>query len=173
LLTAEKLIELLDLKPLPMEGGFFRETYRAEETFSPAQLPARYPSARSFSTAIYYLLTSAPGCFSALHRVASDEVFHFYVGDAVEMLLLNPEGTWQRVELGNDLLRGERPQLVVPRGVWQGARVAAGGSFALLGTTVAPGFDAEDFELGAREELLRRYPQAAELIAALTRAQVP
>jgi predicted cupin superfamily sugar epimerase len=167
--SAEALIKHLGLQPLPVEGGWFRETWRAEDAVSAGVLPTRYTSARSFGSAIYYLLTSAPDCFSALHRLAGDEVYHFYLGDPVEMLLLSPQGEAQRIVLGQDVLGGQHLQYVVPRGVWQGSRLLTGGSFALLGTTMAPAFDPQDFEAGSREELLRLYPQQAELIRALTR----
>lgn len=130
-------------------------------------MPARYAGARSAGTAIYYLLT--PDGFSALHRLRSDEVFHFYLGDPVEMLQLFPDGAGRRVVLGTDLDRGMRPQVIMPRDVWQGSRLCAGGRFALLGTTVAPGFDVADFDPGRRDELVAAYPDFAELITALTR----
>src|SRR5436190_331660 len=115
----ELIIKQLGLTPHPKEGGFFRETYRAAETFPAEHLPARYQGPRSVSTAIYYLLT--PGTFSALHRLASDEIFHFYAGQTVKMLQLWPDGSGKEVLLGPDVLAGESPQVVVPRGVWQGS----------------------------------------------------
>ena len=142
---AAAIIARLRLEPHPKEGGWFRETYRAAETLAPSALPSRYRARRAVATAIYYLLT--PTSFSALHRLASDEVFHFYMGDPAEMLLLHPDESGQVVTLGPDVLQGMHPQVVVPRGVWQGARLRPGGSFALLGTTVAPGFDFAGFEL--------------------------
>jgi hypothetical protein len=105
----------------------------------------------------------------AMHRLASDEVFHFCLGDPVEMLQLGPDGSHRVVAIGTDLAAGERPQVVVPRGVWPGARLRAGGRFALLGTTVAPGFGYADYETAARATLLHTHPAAAPLIAALTR----
>lgn len=179
LLTAEELIERLRLQPHPGEGGYFRETYRSAETFPPAALPGRYRSRRAHGTAIYYLLTA--GSVSAMHRLASDEVFHFYLGDPVRMLHLYPDGAAGEVILGTDVVAGMRPQVVVPAGVWQGARLAPIGrstrgapvgqgalGFALLGTTVAPGFEFEDFELGARRGLVNAYPAYADQIRALT-----
>src|SRR5712692_6943771 len=168
-LTAKQLIAHLGLQPLPVEGGYYRQTYRSDETLQREALPVRYRSSKAFGTAIYYLLTSAPESFSALHTLPSEEIFHFYLGDAVEMLLLFPDGRSERMVLGHDVLRGERVQFVVPRGVWQGSRLIAGGRFALLGTTLAPGFDATDYVGGDREDLLRRYPAQAELIRPLTR----
>jgi predicted cupin superfamily sugar epimerase len=111
-----------------------------------------------------------PDSFSALHRVRSDEVFHFYMGDAVEMLHLLPGGSGGVVTLGTNLAAGERPQIVVPAGVWQGARLRDGGAWALLGTTVSPGFEFEDYEHGERAALIERYPSWRAQIEALTRA---
>ncbi len=163
---AAAIIAALGLVPHPKEGGWFRETYRAGDSLAPPALGGRYAAPRSVSTAIYYLLT--PTTFSALHRLASDEVFHFYAGDPVEQLQLHPAGHGEIVTIGNDLAAGQRPQVVVARGVWQGARLAHGGRYALLGCTVAPGFDYADYEDGARAILAAAYPQFAERIATLT-----
>ncbi len=163
---AERIKALLNLRPHPAEGGFFAETYRSDERLAGEALPTRYGGARAFGTAIYYLLT--PETFSTMHRLASDEVFHFYLGDPVEMLHLFPDGTGRIVTLGPDLEAGMRPQAIVPRGAWQGARLVPGGRFALLGTTVAPGFDFADYEAGPREALLRTYPAFRDCIVALT-----
>jgi len=153
--------------PLGGEGGFFAETYRAREIVPSGALGPDWTGDRPLATAIYYLLT--PGTFSALHRLRSDEVFHFYLGDPVEMLQLTPDGGGRLVVMGADLPAGMRPQVVVPRGVWQGTRLIEGGTLALLGTTVAPGFDPEDFELGRREALIATYPAFRERITALAR----
>jgi predicted cupin superfamily sugar epimerase len=162
-LTADDVIRLLKLQPLPIEGGYFRETYRSPESFE----AARYGSPRAFGSAIYFLLT--PESFSSLHRLRTDEVYHFYLGDPAELLLLHADGGGERVLLGQDLAAGQQPQLIVPRGTWQGSRVLPGGRFSLLGTTMAPGFDARDFEHGRRGDLLAAYPSHAELIRCLTR----
>jgi predicted cupin superfamily sugar epimerase len=167
--TAAQLIQYLRLEPLTFEGGHFRQTYVAEESVAAQALPARYGTPRTFGTAIYYLLTSAPDSFSALHCLKTDEIYHFYLGDPVEMLLLYPERRGERIVLGPDILGGQRAQFVVPRGVWQGSRLIHGGSFALMGTTMAPGFDFADWAEGGRDELLRQYPEHAELIRMLTR----
>jgi predicted cupin superfamily sugar epimerase len=168
-LTAERLIALLGLVPLPVEGGHFRQTWIADETLAGEALPARYGRSKPAGTAIYYLLTDDPDSFSALHRLATDEVYHFYLGDPVEMLMLHADGRSESVLLGPDLETGQRVQHVVPRGVWQGSRLRAGGRFALLGTTMAPGFDVADYEGGGRAALVREYPGAAAAIRALTR----
>jgi predicted cupin superfamily sugar epimerase len=165
-LTPERLIALLDLAPLPVEGGYFRQTYLAGEHLAATALPRRYTGARSLGSAIYYLLHGAE--FSALHRLRSDEVYHFYLGAPVEMLLLYPEGRHTVEILGPGLEQGQRLQLAVPHGVWQGSHLRFGG-WALLGTTMAPAYHEEDFEPGDRATLLRQYPQARALIKALTR----
>ena len=165
--SAATIIKLLGLKPLQPEGGFFRETYRSRESMPARTLPARYRGKRAQGTAIYFLLT--PDTFSAIHRVRSDEVYHFYAGDPVELLVLPPGKRGSVRVLGIDLAKRQRPQLVVPRGAWQGARLVKGGRWALLGTTVAPGFDYADFELGRRAALMRSYPAHAKLITVLTR----
>jgi len=168
-LTADRIIQLLGLEPLPEEGGLFRQTYRSGEQIPAAALPSRYGGPRRFATAIYYLLTDAPDSFSALHRLKTDEVYHFYLGDPVEMLLLHPDGGSERPILGQDLAAGQQVQLVVPAGSWQGSRLMPGGRCALMGTTMAPGYEQDDFELGERERLLSGYPEQAELIRGLTR----
>jgi predicted cupin superfamily sugar epimerase len=163
----ETLKKTLGLRPLPQEGGFYAESYRSDETLSKEHLPGRYAGERCFSTAIYFLLTAES--FSALHRLSSDEIWHFYLGDPVEMLQLGEPDTGRIVTLGLDFARGMRPQVLVPRGCWQGARLVPGGHFALLGATVSPGFEFADFELGERKSLLADYPAFASLIKELTR----
>jgi predicted cupin superfamily sugar epimerase len=135
---ADRLIELLGLEPHPEEGGFFRETYRSAGTFEP---DGPYRGPRPLATAIYYLLTAET--YSALHRLPGDEVFHFYLGDPVEMLMLHPGGEAERILLGPEV-PAMRLQHVVPGGTWQGSRLVSGGRWALLGTTMAPGFDSGD-----------------------------
>ena len=159
-MTADEVIAFLKLQPHPVEGGFFRETYRSVESMN------RADSKRSVSTAIYYLLT--PKTVSALHRLPGDEVFHFYAGDPVRMLQLWPDGSTRTVLLGTELRAGQVPQLVVPGGVWQGSVLVEGGSWALLGATMAPGFDYADYTSGDREELTARYPGERAMIEQLT-----
>jgi predicted cupin superfamily sugar epimerase len=165
--TAAQIIERLKLVPLTIEGGHFRETYRAELSVPVGALSNDYGGDRNVSTAIYYLLT--PDTFSAIHIIKSDEVFHFYAGDAVEMLQFWPDGSVRVVIISNDLAAGHEPQLVVPAGVWQGCRLVRGGKWALMGCTVAPGFDYADFALADRAELVALHPAQAELIEALTK----
>lgn len=166
--TREKLIEFFGLSPLPHEGGLFRQTYLSEDQLPAAGLPARYGEDKPAGTAIYYFLTSEPDSFSTLHRLPTDEIFHFYLGDPVELLLLYPDGSSRRVVLGQDVLNGQHVQYVVPRDVWQGSRLIPGGDFALLGTTMAPGFTQPDFELADKAAVLARYPDDAGLIEHLT-----
>jgi uncharacterized protein len=167
--SAQQIIDCLRLQPLTIEGAYFRETYRSPLSITFGALPAEYPGDRNASTCIYYLLT--PDTFSAIHRVKSDEIFHFYAGDPVEMLELHPDGTARTVIISNDLAAGSEPQHVVPAGVWQGCRLAPGGkNWALMGCTVAPGFDYADFELAERAPLIAAHPQYEKLIKALTKA---
>lgn len=161
-MDAEEVIRKLGLTPHPNEGGFYRETYRAPSEYCPGE---PFVGARSASTAIYYLLT--PETYSALHRLPGDEVFHFYAGDPVEMLMLHPEGSSEVVILGQGI--GTMvPQHVVPGGSWQGSRLVAGGAWALLGTTMAPGFDFDDYDSAVRYKLVEAYPERREMIGALT-----
>jgi predicted cupin superfamily sugar epimerase len=104
-----------------------------------------------------------------MHRLRSDEIFHFYAGDPVEMLQLDEPGSGRILRIGNRLDIGERPQIVVPRGVWQGARLAHAGRWALLGCTVTPGFEFEDYESGDRAALCAAWPKFHLLICELTR----
>lgn len=160
--TADDLIRHFNMQALPAEGGMFVETYRSEQAFGGAgDKPA--------GTAILYLLTSDDNSFSALHKLPTDEVYHFYLGDPVDMLLLYPDGRTEQVTLGQNVLNGERIQFVVPAGVWQGSRLRAGGDYALLGTTMAPGFTPSDYVDGERDTLIAHYPAAHEQIRRLTR----
>jgi predicted cupin superfamily sugar epimerase len=170
-MTAEEIKALLHLVPLELEGGYFSETYRAEGIIPHSALPAAYRGPRNYSTAIYFLLT--PDTFSAMHRLPSDEVFHFYLGDPVEMFQILPDGSSNTMILGTDLLHGQSPQIVVPGNHWQGARLAEGGEWALLGTTVAPGFDYADYEHGVHAKLIAEFPQHLDMLTALTRRCFP
>lgn len=166
MLSADEIIKRLELVPHPYEGGYFRQTYRSQLTIPASVLPSDYSGERCVSTAIYYLLT--PGTFSEIHRLPTDEVFHFYLGDPVEMLQLHPDGLGKVIRIGNNLAAGELPQVLAPGGMWQGSRLVEGGRLALLGTTVAPGFEYADYTSGKRSELIAAYPMYFEMITALT-----
>jgi uncharacterized protein len=169
-MTTGEVKRMLALVPHPREGGFYTRTYESGEMLPPATFgDGRYSGPRHTGTAIYYLLE--PGTFSEMHRLASDEIFHFYAGDGVEMLQLDSEGSGRVVRIGNRLELGERPQVVVPRGVWQGSRLAPEGKWALLGCTVSPGFDFADYEAGSRKTLCAGWPELRDLICALTHAE--
>jgi predicted cupin superfamily sugar epimerase len=161
-----ELIGLLGLIRHP-EGGWYRETYRSPETVATDGLPPRFGGKRAFSTAIYFLLER--GDFSSLHRLKSDEVWHFYAGTSLTVRTISPAGDASSFILGNDLTRGEVFQAVVPDGFWFGAEVTGEGSYSLVGCTVAPGFDFADFELGIRAKLLELWPAHSDLIIGLTR----
>lgn len=165
-MDATSIIDLLGLEPHPEEGGWFGEIYRAPETVAPAGLPDRYGASRTTGTAIYYLLT--PETFSAMHRLKSDEIFHFYLGDPVEQVLLFPDGASEVRVIGPDLAGGARPVSIVPQGVWQGARLARGGRFALMGCTVSPGFEYDDYAHGDGPALAAQYPAQADMIRAVS-----
>lgn len=153
------LVKRFALLPHP-EGGYFRESYRSPE---PVSLPR---GTRSASTAIYFLLPE--GSVSKLHRIQSDEVWHFYLGGPLRLTEIHADGGRREVVLGQDVKKGQLLQHVVTAGVWFGAAPDKGSAFSFVGCTVAPGFDFADFELGARAELLRRFPNQRAAIERLT-----
>lgn len=162
--SARDLIATLELEPLGFEGGYYIETYRSASTLTAEAAQRSGP--RSAGTAIYYMLT--PESRSLMHRLATDEVYHFYLGDPVDLLVLHPDGTAEQVRLGPDVMRGESLQHLVPAGTWQGSRLVTGGEYALMGTTMCPGFDLADFELGRRRDLVSAYPQWSTRLEPLT-----
>lgn len=166
-MNAAEWIAQLKLTPHP-EGGYFRETYRSPEEIAPAHLPRRFSGSRSFSTAIYFLLQSHE--MSALHRIRSDEIWHFHAGDTISVSVLHPDGRLDVLSIGPSPQRGDTLQGVVPAGCWFGARVRKPGQFALVGCTVAPGFDFRDFEMASRADLLKQFPQHSDTIMDLTHA---
>ena len=161
-MTADQIKTLLRLAPHPIEGGSFRRTYTSPGT---VELPR---GLRPQGTAIYYLLEA--GTFSEMHVLDSDEIFHFYLGDPVEMLQLHPDGRSALFTLGPDLAAGQHVQLVVPAGVWQGTRLIVNGRVALLGCTVTPGFDFADYRNASYAELAEKWPTETKRIRALTRS---
>lgn len=164
-MTADDIIERLHLQPHP-EGGYYRQTYQAADLLSAGGLPDRYTGARAASTTIYFLLRDDE--VSRLHRLASDEVWHFYFGDPLVIHVITPEGERSDQVLGHDFWSGQQPQFVVPQGCWFGAAMREPGGFALVGNTVAPAFDFDDFELADRVRLTSAWPQHADLIRRLT-----
>lgn len=161
-MTAAELKTMLRLEPHPIEGGAFRRTYTSVGS---VELPR---GARALGSAIYYLLEA--GTFSELHVLQSDEIFHFYLGEPVEMLQLYPDGGSAIFVLGPDLGAGQHVQLVVPAGVWQGTRLIGDGQVALLGCTVTPGFNYADYRNAGYTELSAKWPDQAERIRGLTRS---
>ena len=160
-MTAEEIKALLKLEPHPVEGGWYRRTYTSECNVELER------GVRAVGTAIYYLLEKET--FSEMHRVASDEIFHFYLGDPVEMFFLLSDGSSAVLTLGPDLEAGQQPQILVPADVWQGERLVEGGKLALFGCTVNPGFDFADYQSGSYAELAANWPAEAERIRKLTR----
>lgn len=159
--NAQYWIDHLKLSKHP-EGGYFKELYRANEFVSKKSLPDRYTSFRSFSTSIYFLLQSHE--FSAFHRLKSDEIWHFYEGASITIVAISPNGTLSKTLMGNNPDKGERFQLLIPKGFWFAAIVNATNSYSLVGCTVSPGFDFDDFEMGKRSDLEKRFPQHKEII---------
>ncbi len=158
------LLELLSFYKLQQhpEGGYYKESYRSNELISLATLPSRFMGERSFSTAIYFLLEAEQ--FSAFHRIKSDEMWHFYAGEPLNIYVIDPEGTLEKIRLGSNFVGGETYQAVVQAGCWFASMPANKNSYSFVGCTVAPGFDFDDFELAERDALVSAFPQHATLI---------
>jgi predicted cupin superfamily sugar epimerase len=167
-MTAEQIIKRFKMQPLRQEGGYYIETYRATEQLKKEILPPGFSGDRNLSSVILYLLTAKT--VSVMHRLKCDEMFHFYMGNPVTMLQLHPDGSNEIVTLGHDIFNEQKVQVLVPKGVWQGAFIQPGGKFSLMGCSVAPGFDEADFEIGDRETLLAKYPDMRDIIMRLTHA---
>ena len=171
-MTADDIKNWLKLAANPQEGGFFSGVYESSVRISDQVLNG-FPSTkngRAICGAIYYFL-DATGC-SVLHKVTGDMLYHFYSGDPVQMLLLFPKGSTNRTEVcvfGNNLAAGQSPIKVIPGGTWLGSRLVPGGSWALMGVTMAPGFDPVDYSIGRRRELIAAHPEQEALITVLTR----
>jgi uncharacterized protein len=165
--TAQYWIDKLNLIPHP-EGGYYCETYRSQLAIAKEALPLEFPGARLVSTAIYFLLEGDN--FSAFHRLRSDELWHFHTGSSITLHVIDPNGSHSEIKLGGNPEAGEVFQAVVKANCWFASQVRDPYSFALAGCTVSPGFDFEDFELGKRSELIKRYPQHRKLIEQLTRS---
>jgi len=164
--TIGELIERLGLSPLTGEGGMFRRTYLSGQMLSREAFSNRYPEEKPAGSAIMYLVS--PRCYSRLHRLPTDEVYHFYLGDAVQLFLIPPEGEPYTVTLGQDIMNGMDVQYTVPAGYWQGSRLVDGGDWALLGTTMAPAYSDSDYEDAPAEKLMAEYSPWAEEIQRLT-----
>ena len=163
---AKYWIDKLQLIPHP-EGGYYRQTYKAELMLDKAALPPEFGGSRSVATAIYFLLEGTD--FSAFHRLRSDEMWHFYAGGSLVVKVIGQDGQRSEILLGGDAEAGEVFQAVVKAGCWFGSRLRDPRSFALVGCTVSPGFDFADFEMGKREELVRKFPGLTGVIEKLTR----
>ena len=159
-------IEQLELLPHP-EGGYYKEMYRSNVVLPKASLPKAFTGDRNVCTGIYYLLEA--GDFSAFHRIASDEMWHFYAGEALEIFELTSAGELRIHQLGNDPSRGQSLQLVIPAGNWFASRPAIATSYSLVGCTVSPGFDFADFEMAERENLRAQFPEHHGIFDELTR----
>jgi len=164
-MTAADYVRAYQMQPHP-EGGFYAETYRSVEQIAQSALPDRFSGARSFSTAIYFLLEGHHR--SMLHRIQSDEVWHFYAGGPLNIYVITPDSELSVIRLGSNPENGEVFQAVVPAGCWFGSKPADGVDFSLVGCTVAPGFDFADFELADRESMLQQFPKWREVIELLS-----
>jgi uncharacterized protein len=165
-MTAKQYVDKLQLQAHP-EGGYFKETYRCIESIEDNCLPERFTGARSISTSIYYLLEQAD--YSGFHKIKSDECWHFYAGGTLLIHVIETTGYYSCIKLGSDILNGETFQFVVPAGAWFASEPAANVAFSLVGCTVAPGFDFEDFEMANREQLLKEFPQHQDITRRLCR----
>ena len=161
---AAELIDRLGLEPLEAEGGYFRQTWRSSLSL---------PSGKPCGTCIYALQTDEPDSFSAMHRLPTDEIWHFYLGDPLHLLLLHEDGSVSEPVLGHDVGNGQHVQLFIPAGTWMGGRVVAGGRFALFGCTMAPGFTEDDYEGAVAEDLIARWPHYNARIRSLIRVGGP
>ena len=164
--TAESIKNALELLPHP-EGGYYKETYRSEGVISKNCLPEVFNGERNYVTCIYFLLTS--DTFSAFHKINQDESWHFYKGTSITLHIISPDGHYTKVVIGNNITQGQLPQYTVPGGHWFAATVDGDDHYALLGCTVAPGFDFSDFTLPPRADLLEQFPQHRDIITSLTR----
>jgi len=163
---AALIIEQYGLQPHP-EGGFFTQTYRSAGLIPKAALPAEFAGERHFSTAIVFLLKEND--FSALHRLRQDEVWHFYLGGALRLVMISPDGKFSETILGRNGSAADVVQTVVPAGFWFGAKPVEGAAFSFVGCTVAPGFDFADLELAERSDLLEKFPDLETIILSFTR----
>ena len=165
-MNAKQIIQQLNMEPHP-EGGYYRETYRSQTMLPAASLPPEFNGGRPAGTSIYFLLTG--DTFSAFHRLRSDELWHYHIGDSACVHIIHPDGRHEMVKVGPDLADGQQFQCIIPAGTWFAASVENPDGFILTGCTVAPGFDFHDFELADRKTLISQFPQHTELITRYTR----
>jgi len=165
-MTVDTLVKELDLLPHP-EGGYYKETYRSEGKITQTCLSSDFSGERNMATGIYFLIEK--GNFSALHKIKSDETWHFYYGDALEVIEINEQGKLTITQIGSNILQGDTFQYTVKANTWFGSRVNSNGQFSLVGCTVYPGFDFNDFELAKRDDLIQLFPHHNQLISELTR----
>lgn len=163
---AEQIAAALDMQAHP-EGGYYRETYRSQGMIGPQEDGNAFPAGRNFSTCIYFMLTA--GNFSAFHRIRQDEIWHFYDGNPLELIMISPEGELSGHIMGPGILSGQLPQVVVPAGCWFAAALVPDGEYALVGCSVSPGFHFDDFELASRHDLSLQFPEHKTTIARFTR----
>lgn len=156
-MTAKEIIDYFGMEPLNIEGGYVKEMYFSDTIIKKDALPERYKHDKPIYGTILFLITA--DCFSRMHWLPTDEIYHFYLGDPVEQLQLLEDGSGRIIRLGQDIFAGEQVQAIAPANCWHGSRLAPGGEFALLGTTMAPAWDEEDFVDGLREELIKQYPK--------------
>jgi predicted cupin superfamily sugar epimerase len=165
-MAIQKIITKLNLLPHP-EGGFYKETYRSKGEFSVGSLNEKFSGNRSYCTGIYFLLTK--NNFSAFHKIKQDEMWHFYDGDALTVHMIDKDGVYHKQLIGNKFHENQVPQFVVPRGAWFASSVEEDGEYSLVGCTVSPGFDFDDFELADRASLINEHPIHKKIITKLTR----
>ncbi len=161
----ETIIESLDLEEHP-EGGYYKETYRSENSFPTGVDDSEFPGGRSYSTSIYYLLKS--GQTSAFHRIKSDELWHFHLGSSLTIHIIHPDTLYEALYLGPAVDTDQHFQHVVPAGSWFGVSVDKPNNFTLAGCTVSPGFDFRDFEMGDPYMLKQAFPEHKEIIDKLS-----
>ncbi|GAA4277826.1 cupin domain-containing protein [Aquimarina mytili] len=164
--SIENIVETLGMNPHP-EGGFYKETYRSSGVIAKNGLEKSFNGDRNYCTAIYFLLTSDN--FSAFHRIKQDEIWHYYKGSSLYVHVIDPNGEYKRHVVGVNIEQGESPQLVVPAGCWFASSVKDVDAFSLVGCTVSPGFDFDDFELAKRKSLIEQFPEHENIITQLTR----
>ncbi len=165
MISADYWIENLGLQKHP-EGGYFKEVYRSDEKAASDSLPERYTGDRHYSTSIYFLIKEND--FSAFHRIKSDEIWHFHAGTSMMIYIIDEKGTLQKRRIGNDPEEGDELQVMIPKQQWFAAELIDKSSYGLVGCTVAPAFDFDDFELAVKNQLIKEFPKYKDLIERLS-----